>query len=150
MAHGEGQILVVLPPQEKARADFMAWLVALRRHFGDRCYLAAHHLYRGDDARRIAGLAELASRVRLPLVATNDVHAHSPERRPLLDVLTCIREGCTVAEAGLRLAANGERHLKTGDESSKLTPYRRSKLTPSFVVLAVVPVVNRRVLRGFV
>ena len=118
LAHGEGQILVALPAE--TLPGFIAWLVALRRHFGDRCYLVAHHLYRGDDTRRIASLAELASRVRLPLVATNDVHLHGPEQRPLLDVLTCIREGCTVAEAGLRLAANGERHLKAGVEMARL------------------------------
>ncbi|MFQ5959016.1 MAG: error-prone DNA polymerase, partial [Alphaproteobacteria bacterium] len=124
-AHGEGQIVVALAP---ARADvslvsdptFARRLEALAWHFGDRCYLAAQHLYRGDDARRIAQLAGLASRVRVPLVATNDVHAHSPERRPLQDVLTCIRERCTIAEAGLRLAANAERHLKPGCEMARL------------------------------
>ncbi|MCH9020901.1 MAG: error-prone DNA polymerase [Proteobacteria bacterium] len=123
--HGEGQIVVALPP---ARADlslvsnpaFARRLEELARHFGGRCYLAAQHLYRGDDARRIAQLARLGARLGAPLIATGDVHAHTPGRRPLQDVLTCIREGCTIAEAGLRLAANAERHLKSGAEMARL------------------------------
>ena len=119
-AHAEGQIIVVLAPRDAPRPEFVERLGRWRRHFGGRCYLAAHHLYRGDDSRRLARLAELSRRLGVPLVATNDVHAHTTDRRPLLDVLTCIREGCTIAEAGLRLAANGERHLKLGIEMARL------------------------------
>ena len=54
------------------------------------------------------------------MVASNDVLYHGPERRPLQDVLTCIREGCTIAEAGFRLEANAERHLKSADEMARL------------------------------
>ena len=75
-------------------------------------YLAARHAYRGDDRARIAALADLAARVGIPLVATGGVLYHAPHRRPLQDVLTCIREKCTITEAGLRLEANAERHIK--------------------------------------
>ena len=44
----------------------------------------------------------------------------APERRPLQDVLTCIREGCSIEEAGLRLEANAERHLKSPAEMARL------------------------------
>ena len=70
--------------------------------------------------RRLARLAALGEATGLPLVATNDVLYHLPERRPLQDVLTCIREGCTIAEAGYRLAANAERHLKAPQEMARL------------------------------
>src|ERR1700726_2335492 len=50
-AHGEGQILVVLPPNEGDTAEYAARVAVDFRH---RAYLAAHHLYRGDDARRLA------------------------------------------------------------------------------------------------
>jgi error-prone DNA polymerase len=43
-----------------------------------------------------------------------------PERRPLADVLTCVREKCTMAEAGLRLSVNAERHLKSPAEMARL------------------------------
>ena len=83
-------------------------------------YLAATHLYRGDDRARIAALAHLAERAGTPLVATNDVLYHVPERRPLQDVLTCIREGTTIRDAGLKLAPNAERHLKSPTEMARL------------------------------
>ena len=122
-AHGEGQILVLLPPEQAGRAGLAAHAERARcaaADFRGRAYLAAQYLYRGDDRRRLARLAEIAARTGLPLVATNDVLYHVPERRPLQDVLTCIREGCTIGEAGFRLAANAERHLKPAAEMARL------------------------------
>ncbi|MGQ0664660.1 MAG: error-prone DNA polymerase [Pseudomonadota bacterium] len=115
----EGQIVVALPP---AAPDpgFAGHVQALRVRFGKDCYLAAQHLYRGDDAARLARLADLAHEAGVRLVATNDVHAHDPGRRPLLDVLTCIREHCTIDAAGRRLFANAERHLKPLPEMARL------------------------------
>ena len=57
---------------------------------------------------------------RIPLVATNDAHYHVPERRALADVLTCIREHCTIDSAGHRLTLNAERHLKPATEMARL------------------------------
>jgi error-prone DNA polymerase len=65
-------------------------------------------------------LDELGKRTGTPLVAVNDVLYHTPERRPLADVVTCIREKCTIAEAGFRLAENAERHLKAPEEMARL------------------------------
>ena len=78
------------------------------------------HYHRGDEPRRLGLLAELGERIGAPLVAVNDVLYHAPERRPLADVLTCMREKCTIAEAGLRLAVNAERHLKPPAEMARL------------------------------
>ena len=124
-AHGDGQIVAALPPVAPVApaAPDDAFATALRRlarHFPESCYLAAHYLYRGDDGRRIQRLADLAAACRVALLATNDVHAHTAERRPLQDVLTCIREHCTITEAGYRLFANAERHLKSGAEMARL------------------------------
>ena len=58
------------------------------------------------------GLRRSPRAARVPLVAINDVLYHAPERRPLQDVVTCIREHVTLADAGRRLDANAERHLK--------------------------------------
>ena len=127
MAHAEGQVLIALPPDrlnEKAGEGngepFDAALAALRRRHAGPLYLAAHMLYRGDDASRLKRLAALTERHEAPLIATNDVHYHTRERRPLQDVLTAIRERVTVAQAGWRLAANAERHLKSGAEMARL------------------------------
>jgi error-prone DNA polymerase len=83
-------------------------------------YLAARHSYRGHDRARIEALARLARRLSLDLVATNAVLYHAPHRRQLQDVLTCIREKCTIHEAGFRLEANTERHLKPPREMARL------------------------------
>jgi error-prone DNA polymerase len=117
VAYGDGQIVVALPSEAVDMADFTARVAA---DFEGRAYLAAHHLYRGDDARRLTHLAALGEATGLPLVAVNDVLYHLPERRPLQDVLTCIREGCTIGEAGYRLIANAERHLKAPQEMARL------------------------------
>ena len=80
--------------------------------FGDRCYGVAE-LHRGPrDHLRLEQFRQRARAAQLPLVAANDVHYHVPGRRPLHDVLTAIRHGCTVAELGERLFPNAERHLK--------------------------------------
>ena len=119
LACAEGQLAVALAPA-KPDSSFPTFLERLRRELPGRCYLAAQHLYRGDDAARIEALAGLAATCRTPLVATGDVLYHRPERRPLQDVLTCIREHTTVDQAGFRLEANAERHLKPPAETLRL------------------------------
>src|SRR5437763_2484362 len=137
VAHGEGQILVVLPPEQGPKehdaAEFASRVAA---DFRGRAYLAAHHLYRGDDARRLARLAAIAEETGLPLLATNDVHYHVPERRPLQDVVTCIREHCTITEAGFRLAAHAERHLKPASEMARLFRGHEDALARSLEIVA--------------
>ena len=129
LAHGAGQVFVALPPEPLRvaypqtpypDAAFRSALARLLAAFPGACYLAAQQLYRGDDARRLAALAALAEESGAPLVATNDAHMHGPQRKALLDVVTCIREGCTIDEAGFRLAANAERHLKSPREMAHL------------------------------
>ena len=116
--HAEGQIVVALPPAV-IDAGFAAFLETLR-HGLPGSYLAAQQLYRGDDAARLEALAGLAAACRTPLLATGDVLYHVPERRPLQDVLSCIREHCTIDQAGFRLEANAERHLKPPAEMARL------------------------------
>jgi error-prone DNA polymerase len=116
--HGEGQLLLALPPEDEE--GVAAFLARLAHDCAGRAYLAAQMLYRGDDAKRLHRLGLLAERARVPLVATNDVLYHTAERRKLQDVVTCIREGCTVAAAGWRLAAHAERHLKPPLEMARL------------------------------
>jgi len=118
-AHGEGQLVVALPP-ECPDPEFGGFLQELASFFRGRCWLAASFLYRGDDRRRLAELASFSQAAGAPLVATNDVLYHAPERRRLQDVVTCIRYGCTLREAGFRLHANAERHLKPAGEMARL------------------------------
>jgi error-prone DNA polymerase len=118
----EGQDLLDARLRGHDKGDFEVQLRRIKQALGPKTplYLAARHSYRGDDRALIAALAELGRRTGLPLVATNAVLYHAPHRRALQDVLTCIREKCTIADAGFRLAVNAERHLKAPDEIARL------------------------------
>jgi error-prone DNA polymerase len=117
-AHSEGVQLIVLPPDDLEGfsgelAELTAMLPTLR-------HIAAAYLYRGDDKARINRLDAIAHTHRLSILATNDVHYATPDRRPLQDVMTCIREKTTIARAGYLLHANAERHLKSPAEMIEL------------------------------
>lgn len=86
---------------------------------GDICLAATKH-YQGEDQKNLFALHELSKLTGIPLIATNDVYYHHASRRPLQDVLTCIREKCTIHNAGYRLHANAERFLKSPQEMSRL------------------------------
>ncbi|AWW74614.1 error-prone DNA polymerase [Erythrobacter sp. KY5] len=101
-------------------APFSEILPHLTRHLPSLRHLAASYLYRGDDTARIDRLDALARENGLTLLATNDVHYHAPERRPLQDVMTAIANKTTVAQAGHLLHANAERHLKSPQEMQHL------------------------------
>ena len=115
----EGQMLIVMPPEDLSDA-FAARLATLAQRAPGRTFLAGIHRHRGDEPRRLGLLDGLGHRSGAPLVAVNDALYHAPARRPLADVMTAIREKCTVAEAGLRLSVNAERHLKPPDEMARL------------------------------
>ncbi len=70
--------------------------------------------------RRLAQHLALARSLSLPVLATGDVLMHAAERKPLQDVLTCIRLGLTLDQAGRRLEAHAERHLKAPAEMARL------------------------------
>ena len=114
-----GQVGVVVAPA-RVDAGFSGRLGRVREVLGNRAYLAVTRRHRGDDAARLRGLAELAAGVRVPVVATNDVLFHHPERRNLQDVLSCIRLKTTIAAAGRALQPNAERYLKAPGEMARL------------------------------
>ncbi len=116
---------IVLPPTELNElfdfdASFAESLKEYHEAFGDDLYIAASRRYQGDDSKYLYRLAQLSSRFNIPIVATNDVHYHEPGRRQLQDIVTCIREKCTIYNAGYRLHPNAERFLKPQDEMLRL------------------------------
>ena len=119
--HCEGQIAIALPPETGLPdTDFALHLTKLAHALPGRCYLAGYNLLQGGDQRRLAALATMADDNAVPLIATNDVHYHIPQRRDAQDVLSAVREHCIVEEAGFRLFPNAERHLKSADHMARL------------------------------
>ncbi len=123
--HAEGIVFVMVPPSSLTPSfdiepDFIKALEEYKRNLGGKLYLGAVRSYQANDAKKIYCLAELADTYKVPLVAMNDVHYHVAERRQLQDILTCIREKCTIHEAGYRLYQNAERYLKSSEEMVRL------------------------------
>jgi error-prone DNA polymerase len=133
LAHGEGQCFIAMPPANPDAAFAEAFRL-LSRSFPRSTWLALSPHHDGDDGRRFLVLQRLAREARALLVATNDVLYHAPERRPLQDVLTCIREHCTLETAGFRLEANAERHLKSAGEMARLFSHAPDALAQSLVI----------------
>ncbi|RTL66484.1 MAG: error-prone DNA polymerase [Hyphomicrobiales bacterium] len=147
LAHAEGQILIAIPPRMLSPAfkenlaaliagtstqDTSSSVVAFParpslgreppppRRKSPNVFLALTLAFDGREKQRLADLTELSARTGAALVATTDALFHHPTRKPLADILTCIREKCTIAQAGYRLAANAERHLKPPAEMARL------------------------------
>src|SRR6478672_5026104 len=124
-ASAEGMKFIVIPPISLNAAfdfdeGFKTTLQEYRHCLGKTVYLGISRSYQANDNKRMHRLLQLSDLFDIPLVATNDVHYHIPERRPLQDVLTCIREKCTIHSAGFRLHQNAERYLKPADEMERL------------------------------
>lgn len=120
--HAEGQVFILLPPDDFAAdevrfADMATRLKAAGPH---SLYCALHWLFRGDDRQHMRAIASFSKSQDIPLVATNACLYHVKERRQLQDIVTSIREGVKVAEAGFLLEANAERHLKSPSEMARL------------------------------
>jgi error-prone DNA polymerase len=109
--HTDGVQLIALPQEDVV--EFARGLRRLTRALPTLHHIAVSYLYRGDDRARINSLDRLAQSHGLRILATNDVHYHVPERRPLQDVLTCILHKTTIAKAGFWVGANAERYLKS-------------------------------------
>ncbi|MDD7909370.1 error-prone DNA polymerase [Pseudovibrio exalbescens] len=115
MGWGEGLIMAPVPlalPRQADEAALCRVLGRLTDAFGARVRLAARFLYYGSDRRWLGRLQEIGAQQEVALLATNDVLYHRPERRPLQDVISCIRLHKTLETAGRLLEANAERHLK--------------------------------------
>ena len=125
LEYAKGIIFIVIAPDSLSegfnfQANFYADLQSYKEGLRENLYLAINRSYQGEDQKRMFRLSETSKKTGIPLVATNDVYYHSPERRELQDVLTCVREKCTIQNAGYLLFQNAERHLKPEEEMKRL------------------------------
>ncbi len=123
--YAEGIKFIVIPPSSlnlnyEFEEEFITDLQQYRQALGNQLYLGAIRSYRANDSKMLYRIQELANDTGIPMAATNDVHYHNRERRELQDVLTCIREKCTIYNAGFLLYQNAERHLKPINEMQRL------------------------------
>ncbi|MGK2255356.1 MAG: error-prone DNA polymerase, partial [Brevundimonas sp.] len=114
---GEGWIAVLVPDGLTAARRNLVHLVEV---FGDDAHLALTLHRRPRDQMRLHQLCEAARAAAVRTVVTNDVLFHHPDRRILQDVVTCIREGCTIDDVGFRRSRTADRHLKPVGEMHRL------------------------------
>ncbi|MBY6129036.1 error-prone DNA polymerase [Qipengyuania aquimaris] len=142
--HSEGVQLILVPPRDLAREFTVpAWASNVVGLGGEKVqelvaapfedivphlaaglptlrHIAAAFLYTDSDVARIERLDALARANGLSILATNDVHYATPDRRPLQDVMTAIRHKTTVARAGHLLHGNAECYLKPPETMCRL------------------------------
>ncbi|PRA57684.1 error-prone DNA polymerase [Brucella pituitosa] len=111
--------IAVFPPEDD-RPDFAARLTEIAQAAPGSVWLALAMPHQGHDGRRAERIAQFAAEANVPLLATNDVLYHHPDRRALQDVLTATRHHTTVFAAGRLLEKNAERHLKPPKEMLRL------------------------------
>lgn len=116
---------IVIPPSNlNEHFDFDNSFIASLKEYRDalhsNLYISATRSYLGDDAKKLHRISTLSGQLNIPMVATNDVYYHDVERRELQDIVTCIREKCTIYDAGYRLNQNAERYLKPASEMLRL------------------------------
>lgn len=112
-----GVIAILLP--HEADTENLSSLADLKAIYGRRAYMALFQHRRPDDAVRIDALARQAGGAGVRAVVTGDVLYHAPEARLLQDVVTAVREKCTVDELGYRREVNADRALKSPDEMAR-------------------------------
>ena len=115
--HAEGMVAILLPDQ--ANTVTASHLRDLRAVFVDRGYQALSLRRRPDDAERLHRLDALGRQHGVRSVATGDVLYHTPEARPLQDVMSAIREKTTVDALGFRRERFMDRDLKSPQEMER-------------------------------
>jgi error-prone DNA polymerase len=95
------------------------WVAAT---FPGRAWIALSLLREGDDSGRLARAQRLSAHLKLPCVATGDVHMHVRARRALQDLMTAIRVHRPLSDCGTALHTNGERHLRPMPALRELYP----------------------------
>lgn len=114
----EGLIAVLAP--DRADAACARRLDRLAQLFGRDAFVALTLRRRPRDQLRLHVLCEMAAAAGVRPVVTNDVLFHHPDRRILQDVVTCIRNGCSIDDVGFRRERSADRHLKRVEEMHRL------------------------------
>ncbi|MDR6734569.1 error-prone DNA polymerase [Sphingobacterium sp. 2149] len=123
--YAEGIMFIICPPEKLVAGFeldpfFIEFVQQCQQFLQGFLSLGIKKLYRGDDSKLLFRINQLGKQCDIPLVVLGDVYYHIPERRELQDILTCIRQKCTIQTAGFNLHPNAERYLKSITEVERL------------------------------
>ncbi|MEZ5973214.1 MAG: error-prone DNA polymerase [Hyphomonadaceae bacterium] len=121
LAHAHGMQAILIPAFAPGDEPYpLGSYLKQIQHAANEVWLAAPFQFNGEDRRRIRQLKQLAEQTGARLIATTEPLIHHGDRRPLLDVVTCIREKKKLNDAGVLLAKNAERQLKSAQEICRI------------------------------
>jgi error-prone DNA polymerase len=129
----EGLLAILLGDHADETLDHN--LRRLKALFGNRAYMALIRRFAPREHMRLFEVEQAAQMARVPTIAMGDVLYHHPDRRRLQDVVSCIREKCTIDEAGYRLERHADRYLKDPVEMHRLFERHKEAVAriPSFL-----------------
>lgn len=127
-------VIVIAIPPDDIDHDALCTLKQLHTTFSKNFYCAARFIFDGFSDETIAQLIYLEEHHGIPIVATNAVLAHDETRRPLADIVACIKASTTLLHAGALLRKNSERYLKPPEEMWRLFCKRTSWLTRTITI----------------
>ncbi|SEL02658.1 error-prone DNA polymerase, DnaE-like [Sphingomonas palmae] len=116
-AHHEGLVAALVSGVDLPDETALRWMADL---FPDRGHVCLTHWHRPGEAARLDATAALARHYGLSPLATGDTLYHAPDRRMLQDVVSAIREKCTIDQLGLRRELHADRHLHPPSEMARL------------------------------
>lgn len=118
--HADG-LLAIVPAYERPDTEVPpALLEVVRDVFCERGFLAIHRRFDAFDRDRMESTCADAERYGLPILASARPLYHHRSRKPLADVLHCIRQGTTLDRAGGALMANAEAYLRSEAQMKRL------------------------------
>ena len=115
----EGPLAAALASGGETEASKVAARLASIYSRGNLYVELQRHQLREEECRN-QSLLSLASRLSLPLIATNGVRYAAEKDRELLDLFTAIRHHTTLSDAGRLLTANSMRHLRAARQMAAL------------------------------
>jgi error-prone DNA polymerase len=86
----------------------------------ENTFVEVQRHFRPEQEHRNHAAIDLARQLKLPVLATNGVLYATADERYVLDALTCVKQKCTLDEAGQRLQINGERHVRSAKEMAQI------------------------------
>ena len=120
LARLSSDVFVIIEAPELIK-NYMAGQCQQIQKFVVAPLLLGSAIYRdGNDKKRLKYVSGLAARLGLRFIALAAPLYHHSSRRPLADVLYCIRTKQTLATAGRELSRNAERHLMKISEYTRL------------------------------
>ncbi|MSP25104.1 MAG: DNA polymerase III subunit alpha [Myxococcales bacterium] len=123
--------IVPLEPRARLASDDLA---VLRDGFGERCAIAVWRHLDDHDGERMEAALTASRALSLPIVASARPLFHARARKPLADVLACIRHKTTLDRAGTRLLPNAEAELASPERMARLFPGQPEWLSRSVTI----------------